>query len=191
MERRAGKCKVCLHREATAVNVALARGVSVRALSKRYTLSVDSLYRHARRHLPPQLKARLIAGPALEGVDLECLMQTESQSLLAHLVGLRNRLFASLDVAEESGDSGMVARISSQLHANFEIVGKLLGDLAAGSTTVNNILIAPQFIELRAELVQALKPFPAARQAVASVLHRLESKAADTIIDGKARELAK
>jgi hypothetical protein len=136
------------------------------------------------------LRAKLVAGPDLKGVDLPALMNSESQSLLANLVALRNRLFASMDVAEECGDSNMVARIASQLHSNFEIVGQLLGDLATGSTTVNNILIAPQFIELRAELVHALRPYPEARRAVAAVLHRLESKAADTIIDQSKQGLA-
>jgi len=53
--------------------------------------------------------------------------------------------------------------------------------LAVGSTNVTNILIAPQYISLRVELVRALAPFPEARAAVASALHELESKAAESI----------
>jgi hypothetical protein len=41
------------------------------------------------------------------------LRENESQSLLANLVALRHRLFASLDVAEEAGDSAMVARVAT------------------------------------------------------------------------------
>jgi hypothetical protein len=51
------------------------------------------------------------------------------QSLLANLVAIRHRLFASLDTAEECGDGNMISRIAGQLHKNLEIVGKLLGDL--------------------------------------------------------------
>jgi hypothetical protein len=42
---------------------------------------------------------------------------------------------------------------------------------------------------MRIELVNALRPFPAAAQAVAAVLHQIESKAADAI-KADTRELA-
>lgn len=179
--RMPSQCKVCQHREHAAVDLALARGVSVRALSRRYKISPDSIYRHSARHLPPQLRAKLIAGPAIEGLDLEKLRETESQSLLAHLVNLRNRLFSSLDVAEECGDGGMVSRVAGQLHRNLEVTGQLLGDLATGSVSITNIVLAPQYIEMRLALVKALEPYAEARQAVAKVLHAIESKAADEI----------
>jgi hypothetical protein len=89
---------------------------------------------------------------------------------------------------EEAGDGNMLARISGQLHRNMEIVGKLLGDLNTG-TTINNILIQPQYIELRIGLVNALAPYPEARQAVAAVLHTIEGNAADAIA-ADTRELA-
>jgi hypothetical protein len=156
----------------------LARGVSVTALARRYDLSTDAIYRHRKAHLPAQLRAKLIAGPDTE-IDLDRLRETESQSLLANLVAIRHRLFASLDVAEECGDSNMVARITGQLHQNLELTGKLLGDLGMGSVT--NVLVMPQYVEMRIALVDALRPFPEAARAVATVLHQLEHKAAEVI----------
>lgn len=190
MKRKLGRCLVCGSRELAAIDLALARGVAIRALSRRYKVSIDSLYRHAKNHLPPQLRAKLIAGPSIEGLDLDRLRDVESQSLLSHLVNLRNRLFASLDVAEECGDSAMVARVAAQLHSNFELVAKLLGDLATGSTNITNILVAPQYVQMRVELVRALAPYPEARLAVAKVLHSLESKAAEAIKVNEERGLA-
>jgi hypothetical protein len=174
------KCTVCHHREVTGINLGLARGVSVRALASRYKLHEDALYRHRMNHLPPQLRASLIAGPDLS-IDLDKLRETESQSLLANLVALRGRLFQILDVAEEGGDGNMLSRIAGQLHNNLEITGKLLGDLSSGHTSVTNVLIQPQYVHMRVELVRALAPFPEARQAVAAVLHTIESKAAADI----------
>lgn len=92
-------------------------------------------------------------------------------------------------MAEENGDGNMISRIAGQLHKNMELVGKLLGDLGVGSTTINNVLIMPAYIELRVELVEALAPFPEARLAVAQVLHRLEDKAAKEVT-AENRELA-
>jgi hypothetical protein len=153
--------------------------VSPAAVSRRYDVSTDALYRHGRNHLPPQLRAKLIAGPDTD-IDIDRLKESESQSLLANLVALRHRLFASLDVAEECGDSNMVCRVTAQLHANLELTGKLLGDLGVGSVTTN-VLILPEYVELRVALVDALASFPEARKAVAQVLHRIEHKAAETI----------
>jgi hypothetical protein len=67
----------------------------------------------------------------------------------------------------------------------LELTGKLLGDLGIGSTTNINVLIQPQYIELRIALVDALSAFPEAKLAVAQVLHRLESKAAESITANK------
>jgi hypothetical protein len=174
------QCTVCRHREHAAIDLALARGVSLGALAKRYGLGPDSLQRHRLNHLPPQLRASLLAGPDLEGVDLDRLRETESQSLLMNLVSLRNRLFASLDIAEDCGDANMLSRVAAQLHRNMEIVGKLLGDLNTGNTTTN-ILIQPAYVELRVALVGALAAYPDARSAVAQVLHQIEHRAADAI----------
>lgn len=184
------QCTVCNHREHAAIDLALARGVSVRALSRRYHVSTDSLYRHSARHLPPQLRAKLIAGPSIEGVDLDRLRETENQSLLMNLIALRNRLFSSLDVAEECGDSAMVARVAGQLHRNLEVTGELVGSLSTGSTTINNVLVLPAYVEMRVALVKALEPYPKARTAVASVLHQIESKAAEQIRVNEERGLA-
>jgi hypothetical protein len=152
-------------------------------------MNKDPLFRHKANHLPPQLRAKLLAGPDLS-IDLDKLRETESQSLLANLVALRNRLFSSFDLAEEHGDTHMVARIAGQLHHNLEVTGRLLGDLAVGNTSTTNILIAPQYVELRVELVKALAPFPEARAEVAKVLHGIESEAAESIT-AESRELAR
>lgn len=181
MGKRGRECTICGHREHAAIDLALARGVSQRAVAKRYRVGIDAVGRHARAHLPPQLRAQLIAGPEIEGLDLDRLRETESQSLLCHLVALRNRLFASLDTAEECGDGSMIARVASQLHHNLEITGKLLGDLGTG-TTINNVLILPQYIELRMAIVRALDAFPEARIAVASALRQIEAKAAESVL---------
>ena len=118
------------------------------------------------------------------------MRENESQSLLSHLIALRNRLLAGLDVAEEYRDGSMLTRVSAQLHQNLELTAKLVGDLAAGgTTTINNVLVMPAYVEMRVELVKALAPFPDARLAVAQVLHQIEHKAADAITADK-RELA-
>ncbi len=190
MSKRGPQCTVCAHRERASLDLALARGVGVTALSRRYSLGVDALYRHSKNHLPPQLRAQLLAGPSIAGLDLDKLRDTESQSLLANIIALRNRLFASLDAAEENGDGTMLARVAGQLHRNLELTGRLLGNLNSGTSITNNVLVMPAYVEMRVELVRALAPYPQARQAVAAVLHTIEHKAAADIT-ADTRELAR
>jgi hypothetical protein len=187
-----GNCSVCAHRERHAIDLAIARGVSMNAVAKRADLHPDAVKRHVRNHLTPQMRAKLIAGPDLDGIDLDRLKTTESQSLLLHLVNLRNRLFATMDTAEEFGDNSLVLGISGQLHRNFELVGKLLGDLGMGNTTVTNnmLLVSPAYLELRQTLVHALRAHPEAARDVAAALHVLESKAAQAIESDTSRKLA-
>jgi hypothetical protein len=92
-------------------------------------------------------------------------------------------------VAEECGDGNMISRIAGQLHKNLEVTGSLLGDLGPVGTTINNVLILPAYLEMRIGLVNALRPFPEAAQAVAKVLHTLEDKSADAVRADK-REFA-
>jgi len=70
--RKGKACNCCSHRERQAIDLGLARGVSVTALARRYVVSTDSLYRHRKAHLPAQLRAKLIAGPDI-ALDLDRL----------------------------------------------------------------------------------------------------------------------
>jgi len=175
---------VCQHREHAAIDLAAARGVSISALARRYGVSTDSLYRHRASHIPPQLRAKLLTGPGVD-IDLDKLRETESQSLLANLVALRGRLFALLDAAEESGAWQAMTSAAAQLHRNMELVARLVGELGVG-TTINNVLVMPQYIELRHTVIRALAAHPEARASVAAALRELESKAAAAIAaDGR------
>jgi transposase-like protein len=177
LSRRGPLCTVCAHRERAAIELGLARGVSMSALARRYGPGADSLYRRRKKHMPSQLLAQLLAGPDCD-LDLDQLKAAESQSLLANLVAVRHRLFGALDMAEEMTDGFMLTRVTSQLHTNLELTGKLLGELGIGHTNVTNVLIMPQYVEMRVALVNALRPHPDAARAVAAVLHAIESKAA-------------
>jgi hypothetical protein len=63
MTKKGTQCTICRHREAVAIDLALARGVSVGALARRYRLGSDALYRHSKNHLPPQLRSPKLKTP--------------------------------------------------------------------------------------------------------------------------------
>ena len=160
---------------------ALATGQSVRQIAKKFVVDENCLYRH-RKNLPPQLKAAYLANFLKPGEDLETLRVTESESFLQSLASQRARLLMMQDQELEAGDSKAVATLAARIHQNLELVGRYLGELHQHSTkTVVNILLTPEYLELRNALVRALAPYPEARRAVAAVLHSREGSAAQSL----------
>lgn len=184
------RCLVCVHDHRADIELGLSRKVGLDTLARRYGISKSSLSRHSTNHLPPALKGAMHAtGRAVDVTDLEHLRQQESENLLTNSVAFRARLFRQLDAAEESGDLRAAAAIDGRILSSLEFVGKLLGELTTHSTTtVNQLLIAPEYLNFRAAVLRALRDYPAARMAVAAVIHELEG--APPVITGSPRSKA-
>jgi hypothetical protein len=166
------------HPERARIEYDLARGVPQRVVAKKYGFSLTTAQR-CYTNLPAQLKAASLAGRVISEAGLAQLRIDESQGVLQNLAMQRARLLLAQDQALEIEDSAMVARLATQIHKNIELTGRYLGEFAQHSVQTSiNVLIRPEYLELRAKIVRALAPFPEARQAVAAVLHSLEDSAA-------------
>jgi hypothetical protein len=175
---RAYKSTVSEHPDRARIERDLALGRPLARIAKKYKISIWAAHRHKKR-LPPQLRAAL-AGHALRpAADLEQLRTEESEGLLGHLAAQRARLLISQDAAIEGEQFGLVAQLSNSIHRNLELVGKYLGEFAQHSvTTTVQLLIQPEYLDLRAALLRALQPYPEARQALAAALHQVEERSA-------------
>jgi hypothetical protein len=162
---------------------ALAMGVSLAQVGKRYGYSLAAVHRY-RDRMPAQLKAAIIGATLKPGVDdLEKLRSDEAAGLLGNLAHQRARLLLTQDVAMEEGAGELVARLSTVIHKNLEMVGKYLGLFANLNVNTNvNVLISEDYLRLRHALVLALRPFPAARHAVSEALHRIEGEVAQKML---------
>jgi hypothetical protein len=69
----------------------------------------------------------------------------------------------------------LILKTHARLQSNQELIARLLGELKEGATV--NLLIAPEWMEVRAVLLSELVPYPEARQAVAAALARAEGHA--------------
>lgn len=169
-------CRVCINPRCAEIELALSRKVSLKQISRKFGPSVYSIYRHS-KHMPPQVMASLIATGTPTVIDLEALKKSESEGLLQTLVAQRGRLFMVLSAAEESGDLRAAAAIHGRINDNVNTVAKLLGEISTHSqTTVNQLLVAPEWLALRSSLLKALRPFPDARKAVAAVIKEIEGQ---------------
>src|SRR5262245_10351557 len=189
------KSVIAEHSDRARIEYDLTRGIPVRRVAKKYGINQHCAYRYLKK-MPPQLKAAHLGKMLRAGADLEKLRIDESEGLLQNLATQRARLLLVQDHAMETENGGLATQISGAIHRNLELVAKLLGELASHQVRTNiSVLVQPEYLDLRAALVRALQPYPDARAAVAAVLHRIESKAAERpasppMIEGKAEAVA-
>lgn len=161
-------------------------------LAKKYGLSVAQL-KHHKKKMPPQMKATLLAEHLGRAEDFEKLHEQESTRLLTNLAVQRVRLLIEQDKAIAEGDRKAIAAFSSQIHKNLEMTGRYTGQFGDLTTQFSvNLLIAPEYLELRSGLVRALAQHPQARKAVMAVFRELENRAVEAqpkLINGHAEEV--
>lgn len=98
-----------------------------------------------------------------------------ADDLLAELRALQARTIAILERAETTGKLGTAVMAIGEARRNLELLAKLLGQLDERPTI--NLLVAPEWLAVRAALFHALQPFPEARASVAAQLIALEAGA--------------
>ena len=176
-------CRICNHPDRARIELQIARKVPNRRVASNFSISPDSVQRHKSNHMPPQLTAALVCGTREAEIDLEQLRVSESECMLQHLLALRGRLYALLDRCEADGDFNAATRVHGRLNENLKITGQLVGELNQRAPHVtNNVLVMPQYVEMRVALVRALQPFPDASLAVAQVLRTIETDGANEIV---------
>ena len=171
------RCMVCDSEHRARIELALSKRVSYDRLAKKFGLSRDAIGRHRRNHLPPTLLASLQAYGKPTAVDLDELKQSESEGLLQTVAAQRGKLWQTLEICEEMEDWPAATRVHAQLTASLNLLAKILGEIDTGSrTTINQLVVSPEYLTLRSALVQALSPYPDARRAVSEVLRGLEGE---------------
>ena len=96
----------------------------------------------------------------------------KADSLLDQVTELRDKALAILAKAEKAGELRTALQGVREAKGCLELLARLQGELQ-GRTTVN-ILINPQWLSLRAVILQALDGYPEARLAVAQALQEAE-----------------
>ncbi len=151
-------CTLCHHPQRNAIDLALLAGESYRHIAARFDTSTGALQRH-KDHLPGQLAK---AHEAAEAVS--------AGTLLDRLRSLHEETRAILKETREAKDHDLSLKALARLEKQLELEGKLLGELKEGVTTTVNIYSTPEWVALRAVVIQALHPYPDAAQAVARAL---------------------
>ena len=150
-------CTVCAHSERHSVDTALLSGATFRNIAAQYGLSLAALFRHRSDHLP----AALVQAAGAEGVR-------QALDVLAQLKHINAAALTVLRDAKAAGDGDLVLKAVDRVMKQIEVQARLLGDL--DDRPQINVLVSPEWVQLRGQIVAALAPFPEARVAVAAVL---------------------
>ena len=147
---------VCIHSEREKIDKDLIAGLSFRKISRRFKIDKSSLFRHKAKHLPVTL------------IKAEDAREIESsENLWDQIEWLRSKALSISRKAEEREDYRAGLAAIRELVRIVELTGKLRGDL---STQPVNIVVNPQWIELRTKIVTTLEDFPDAKAKLAEVL---------------------
>ena len=157
-------CTVCAHEEREAIDHALVAGVSLRDVARRHGVTKDALHRHKQAHL----SAAVVA------------IRTEQEhehgaTLLEQVRGLQREALSILESAKQSGRPTVALSAIREASRLLELCGRLTGELDERPSTTVNMLVAPEWLTIRAAMLGALTPYPEARAAVAGRLQELEA----------------
>jgi len=155
-------CTICVHAQRAAIDRALVQGVPLRDIAGRHGLSKSAVERHQAEHLP------VLLSKAREAEDAAA-----ADDLLAQLRDLHARTLAILDAAERQGALAPALGAIREARGNLELLAKLTQQLDARPTF--NLLVAPEWLTMRAAIFEALAPYREARASVVSRLALLEA----------------
>ena len=155
------KCKVCMHPKVDEINDRIVSKVPLETISKAYTLTISSVNRHKQNHIPVQL------AKAQESKEVAA-----ADSLMGRVSALSAKAEDIYARSHAENDLTTALQAVRELRGITELYAKITGELQA--QTVTNIIISSEWMTLRSVILNALEPYPEARQAVLEAVRRLE-----------------
>ena len=150
-------CTVCSHPERGEIDRALVSRRPFRNIAQQFSPSVWALVRHHDDHLPSALvRAR------------EAQEVAQADDLLAQVRALRSKAMSILLRAELEGDLRTALAGIREARACLELLLEVEGRVDRRPSV--NLLVAPEWLTVRATLLEALGAYPDARAAVAGRL---------------------
>jgi hypothetical protein len=148
-------CTVCTHEKRYEIEEKLAtRQGTYRGLARTYGVSEDAVSRHVSGgHI-----AQLIALAA------DAQRAAAGDSILDRIEALHARTLAILKAAEKTKQYRTALSAIREARGNLELIGEVTKEI--NRTPTLNLTLHPEYIEVRTLIVQALAPYPDARDAV-------------------------
>ena len=156
-------CTICTHAERRAIDKELVAGhLANRRIATQRTLSEASVRRHAATHLPAHLVKAAEADDVRHALDV-----------VQQLKAINGASLAILSDARRTGNADTALKAIDRIQRQIELQAKLLGELDERPQV--NVLVAPEWLQVRATLLEALRAYPEARTTVSERLLPLEA----------------
>ena len=155
-------CTVCSHKDIDEINRLLLCSDSLRAIARQFGLSKDALARHKESHIPELLS---------KSSDLKAEVESaQGNQTLAEVRELKVTALDILEKAQSAGDLKTALLGIREARSCLELCMKAEGQIKDGPqiTIVSN----PEWIELRTLVINALEPYPEAREAVVYAIRK-------------------
>jgi DNA-binding transcriptional ArsR family regulator len=183
-------CSICAHTERLEIDRLLLQGTSYRDIAGRFGLSKTAISRHKESHIGTDLQdvreamiqAReealaQIKEETLETIKEEVVAEARettaarletAASYLDQLILLRQKAADILEEAAEAGDLKTAIAGIREARACIETLARIEGQLSdAPQITIIN---SPEWVEVRTVIIQALDPYPQAKEAVVNAI---------------------
>jgi len=149
-------CTVCNHPNKVEIDRMLVEGEPYRSIAKQFSLSDAAVYRH-KSHLN---------GTLLKAKEVKEIAQADN--LMEQITNLQSRALNILSKTEEAEDWRAATGAIREARGCLELLCRLAGELKEVQTV--NIIVSPQWVELRTTIIEALEPHPEAKFAVLRAL---------------------
>lgn len=174
------RCTICQHPQRPNIDLAIATGISRRLIAARFKVSADAAWRHGREHLTPEIRAALATKVLAREGDMRRILLEEGTGIVEGLKAIRGPLFGMFLTAIDLGDAKAATAISGRLHESLSLTAKLTGELVPhAGVSITNVLLSPDFMRLRAELLRVLARYPEARDEVVAVFRQAGQRAGE------------
>jgi len=161
-------CTVCAHPKRKEIDTALTEmSASNRRIAAQYGVGERAIRDHKANHLAVRM---LKAVERREEADIRTAIDVVGQ-----LKAINGAALTVLKDARDAHDGELTLKAIDRIHKQIELQAKLIGELQQEGTT--NIIVAPQWIELRTVLFESLVDYPDARLAVAAALSSIDTGA--------------
>ena len=158
------RCTVCAHPDRPAIDQAMVNRRPFRDIARHFGIGKDAAVRHHDACLPAELTKAKAAEETARADDL-----------LEQVRALRTKSLQLMLAAEKSGDLRTALAGIREARACLELLAEMSQQIDRRPTL--NLLVAPEWLAARSTLIEALRPYPDARSAVAASLMRLEASA--------------
>lgn len=166
------RCSVCAHGEVRAIDEALVAGGSLRAVGEQFGLSPSALSRHRREHIQLDLEVPGHEPAASHGQGAPT---SPAIDVAQQLKAINAACLEVLTRARQEDRATTLLKAVDRIHRQIDLQAKLLRTLQSTAAEPSGYDLS-KWPSLRQVVVDALRPYPEARQAVVEALGHAEAR---------------